>query len=336
MAGATIGSAADALIEHLEMLVTRGRKDEKTVKDYRDIRARLSAVFGAGRVLETIDLAAVRMYVSRRLTGSIEYNGRQVRTGGARVLKELKFLERLARESRIAFHWSTKKHFEADLTDDARTVATDKRPIPPAKVTAFINHLSGVARAFVITKALTVMRNEELYSLRVGDVDVAAGVIHYIARAKRKRIPTVAVIAPELLCALKPLISGRAPEAWLFTCEGRKVRQSSFRKQFLKASATAGLGKYLGLSAREPGGVAWIRHAVMTALRPKVGVDVVSKYANHSSVTVTETVYDLDREALELKAVAVQQVRKLLLLGATPSREKPRRRSSGRRRPQRR
>src|SRR5438874_18003 len=34
---ATIGSASGALIEHLEILVTKGKKDWKTVKDYRDI-----------------------------------------------------------------------------------------------------------------------------------------------------------------------------------------------------------------------------------------------------------------------------------------------------------
>jgi integrase len=303
------------LIDHLGMLVARGKKDEKTVKDYLDIRARLSAIFGLGRMLETIDLAAVRMYVNRRLTGSIQYNGRQVRTSGARILKELKFLERLARESGVVFRWSTKKHFEADLTDDARQSSRSRGVIPPGKVVAFIKNLSGVARAFVITKALTLMRNEELYNLRVGDVDTEACLIHYIARAKRKRIATVALLPPEVISALRPLMYDRPPDAWVFTCRGRKVTQSSFRKQFLKASAAAGLGNHLDLDGqRELGGVAWIRHAVMTALRPKVGVDVVSKYANHSSVTVTESIYDLDRHALDLKALAVEQARKIFNL----------------------
>lgn len=149
------------------MLVLRGRKDEKTVKDYRDIRTRLTSILGAGRSLESIDLTTARLYVNRRLTGSIRYNGREVTTRGARVLKELRFLERLAREAGVTLRWSSKKHFEADLVDEMPKSGPKMRAVDPARVTAFIEHLTGVAKAFVITKALTVMRNEELYNLRV-------------------------------------------------------------------------------------------------------------------------------------------------------------------------
>ena len=312
MTKATIGSASSALIEHLEVLVIKGKKDAKTVKDYRDITTRLTSVFGPGRTLDTIGLDAARDYVRRRLTGRIVYNGRQVQTSGARVLKELKFLERLARESGVALPWSTKKHFEDDLSESAEVTARKKQAVSPRQAAAFIASLKGVARAFVITKALTVMRNEELYNLRVGDIDLDAGLIRYIARAKRKRIPTVAILPPEVRAAVLPLMKGRPADAWLFTCEGRKVQQSSFRKQFVKASKAAGLGEALGLgNEKELGGVSWIRHAVVTALRPRLGVDAVQKYANHSSVKVTEEFYDLDTEALELKSQAVAEARKI-------------------------
>lgn len=300
------------------MLVMRGKKDEKTVKDYRDIRARLTGILGASRALETIDLPTARLYVGRRLTGAIAYNGRLVRTTGARVLKELKFLERLAREAGVTLRWSTKRHFEADLTEEAQKSPSARRAVSPERAISFINNLSGTALAFVITKTLTVMRNEELYNLRVGDVDFVNGVIHYVARAKRKKIPTAALLSPEVRAALEPLTNDRPDDAWLFTCRGRKVQQSSFRKQFLRAAKAAGLGAMLGLSdQREPGGVAWIRHAVMTALRPMIGIDAVSKYANHSSVIVTEAVYDLDREALDLKSLALGQARKIFAPGGT-------------------
>jgi hypothetical protein len=89
-------------------------------------------------------------------------------------------------------------------------------------------------------------------------------------------------------------------------------------RQGLQNRSAAGLGEAVGLGEdQELGGVSWIRHAVITALRPKVGVDAVSKYANHSSVTVTEEVYDLDKEALELKSQAVEQARKIFRLGAS-------------------
>jgi hypothetical protein len=53
----------------------------------------------------------------------------------------------------------------------------------------------------------------------------------------------------------------RSAEAWLFTCEGRKVQQSSFRKQFLKASRVAGLGEAFDLiEEKQFEGVSWIRH----------------------------------------------------------------------------
>lgn len=151
------------------------------------------------------------------------------------------------------------------------------------------------------------------FNLPVGDVDLDAGLIRYIARAKRKRIPTVAILAREVRDAILSLMKNRPADAWLFTCRGRKVQQSSFRKQFMKASKAAGLGEALGLSGeRELGGVSWIRHAVVTALRPRLGVDAVQKYANHSSVKVAEQFYDLDTDALALKFQAVEETRKNL------------------------
>jgi hypothetical protein len=269
-------------------------------------------------------LDAARDYVRRHLTGRIVYNGRQVQTSGARVLKELKFLERLARETGVTLPWSTKKHFEDDLSESAESTARKRQAVSPHQAAAFIANLKGVARAFVITKALTVMRNEELYNLRVGHRSrCKTDPLH--RRAKRKRIPTVALLPLEVRAVVVPLMKGCPADAWLFTCEGRKVQQSSFRKQFVKASKAAGLGEALGLGAeKELGGVSWIRHSVVvTALRPRLGDDAVQKYANHSSVKVTEEFYDLDKEALELKSQAVEEARKIFKLGpATPARTK--------------
>jgi len=40
------------------------------------------------------------------------------------------------------------------------------------------------------------LRNEELYNLRLSEIELDAGLIYYIARTKRKRIPTVALLHP--------------------------------------------------------------------------------------------------------------------------------------------
>jgi site-specific recombinase XerC len=74
------------------------------------------------------------------------------------------------------------------------------------------------------------------YNLRVKDIDLKAGLIHYVACAKRKRVATVALLPREVRAEILPLMAGRTPDAWLFTCEGRKVQQSSFRKRFTKAA----------------------------------------------------------------------------------------------------
>jgi len=323
-ARSTIGSTSEALIQHMEVLVIKDKKDSKTVKDYRDITKRLVSFFGAGRTLETIGLEAARDYVRRRLTGVIVYNGRQVQTSGARVLKELKFLERLARESGVTLRWSTKKHFKDDLAESAEATARKRKAVTPKQANAFIANLKGDDRAFVITKALTLMRNQELYNLRVRDIDLKAGLIRYIACAKRKKVATVALLPPEVRAEILPLMTGRTPDAWLFTCEGRKVQQSSFRKRFVKASKAAGLGEAMELDDdKELGGVGWIRHAVMTALRPRVGIDAVSKYANHASVAVTEAIYDLDKEALDLKSQAVEVVRTVFKFGPSQRKAAP-------------
>ena len=109
---------------------------------------------------------------------------------------------------------------------------------------------------------------------------------------------------------------GRMSDMMGFHLPAQESGAELFSKQFLNASAAAGLGKHLDLRGEwQLGGVAWIRHAAMTALRPKVGVDVVSKYANHSSVAVTEFIYDLDRHARDLKALAVEPPRTIFHLG---------------------
>jgi hypothetical protein len=83
-----------------------------------------------------------------------------------------------------------------------------------------------------------------------------------------------------------------------------------------EASKPAGLRETLGLGdEKELGGVSWSRHAVITALRPRLGVDAVQKYADHSGVKVTEQFYDLDTQALDLKSQAVEEARKIFKLG---------------------
>jgi integrase len=314
----TLGEASRELLQYFASLIVRERRSDFTLVDYKSRSKALIDYFGPERQIDSITLPNIRKYMRDRLAKVKVANGREFRTSGSQVLKELLFLERLARETKSTLDWSVKR-LRDELVDDVEVEQhRKKRAVPQEKIRAFIDHLEGDAKALVVMKALTALRNRELFNLKVGDVDFEAGLVRYVAMAKRKKKTALAPLAPELIPILQPLITGRKPEEWLFrTSTGRKCVSNSFRDAFKAAADAAGIPEVFGMEeGKQHGGVAWIRHSIVTALRPQIGIDAVSKFAGHASTQVTQTYYDLDTDALALKGVGVEAARSVLFSGA--------------------
>jgi integrase len=262
-----------------------GKRDAKTTRYYRDIGARILEHLDKGLMAASVNKAMIRGYVLSRLAGGT--------TGGARIEKEIKGLFKMMRHAGLEPGWHPR-----DFGDD---IGAQRRPRPAltsSQVVGWIKAMDQDARDFAIVKLRTVMRNVELYDLRVKDIDFKAGLIRFIKRAKRKKAPAVQVIAPDVEQILKRRIKGKGPEDFVFTVmwrgEARKAGESSFRKACIRASKAEKISPpitSLGI----------IRHHALTAIRAALGIDDAAASAGHSTVRVIEQHYDLDRDKLEAK-----------------------------------
>jgi integrase len=282
----TVGMALDDLVTRTESLEAIGKRDAKTSKYYRDCRARLVTGLGRDRLLVTVTRDVVQSYIIHRLRGGT--------TDGSRILKELKALTLAAQMSEVNLSWKAKS-----FVDDIRPEAREKRVLTKAELRRLFEKLPESARDFAFTKLRTVLRNEELYDLRVGNVDLDAGVIRYRKRAKRKTVAAVQIIAPDLVPVLRRRCAGRALDAFVFEHKGRAIRQSSFRKVLIAASKLAEITPPVT-------SLGWIRHMVLTEMRRMLGVDDAAGYAGHSNVVVIEQHYDLDAEKLDAKRRGIE------------------------------
>jgi integrase len=300
-AAAKLGTAGSDFLAFFSSLVAAGKKDYKTLKDYDDNLRRLVGFFGKDRSLVSIRRKAIESYISSRLSGSITYNKREVRTGGSRVKKELVFLLRLMDRERIAPDWCV-KDFEETLKPEPKA-----KHVPAAdELRRWLDALDPLSRDFVMVKALTAMRNEELYALRVADVDWRRGTIQYVARAKRAKKVVEVPITGHLEPMLRRLCAEKTPHAFVFVLKGRQLQQSSLRKRFLHASAQAKLEVPISCASK-------VRHRILTFIRNEQGSDAARALANHSSVKVTERFYVVEGSDLETKKKAMEAI--ALLLG---------------------
>lgn len=331
----TLIEVADELIKEKQQNLEFGKGHIDTIRDMQLHRTRLVAFFTEKQALATMSRERVRGYVLHRLSTSITYNigkrdgslGRTVRTGGARVKKEIAFVYRLARRIGVDHQLDWRPESFDELLNSAMVQPKKRRAVPVEKIEEFMQHLEGPARAFVVLKALTALRNQDLFDLKVQDVDLDARTMTHVVHAKREKRRSVAILAPELVPILRRLIIDRKRDDWLF-CKrnGKRMGKDAFKEEFKKASKAAGIGVYLfGDPDKPTGGVGWIRHSVITAIRPISSLEAASKLSNHASVIVTEKFYDLDDEARELKRQGVEAARSLFSFSRSGANAKARR-----------
>lgn len=280
-----LGDGCRDFLRYVGELEKAGKRDPKTTEFYGATCARLVEGFGATSLIAGITVSDCRAYVLYR-----------TRTGGsrgARVVQELKVLEKIAKDRGVQLSWRAKQ-----FVDEVRPEKRSKRLLAKDQLVAFIQHLDKDAQDFAIAKLRTVMRNEELYDLRVANVDLDTGLIRYVARAKRVKKERSQPIASDLRPILVERCAGKLPMAFVFTCRGRKVGQSSFRKACLRASKLAELDPPIT-------GMSSIRHHMLTFLRALVGREGAADLAGHGA-DVLDRHYDLDLEKLAAKRLAIE------------------------------
>lgn len=298
----TLKMLADVYIAHGRELMHLGDRDPKTIKFYEQCTRFLLAFFGPDYPVQRIDRHRISQY--------IVWRKKEFGTEGACVQKEISLLQTMYTwRFGIGLPW-TLKAFKSEIRPKKR----EKRLYTKEEIQEFISAMEegSLERAFTVMKYHTGLRNEELYNLRVQDVDLLSDppVVTYQLRnkgaAKRREFM---VLTPSVVRAITPMLRRKRPGDLVFTMHGRQLQGTSLRKRFMAASARVNeaRAKALGRELREEErfplvqSVADFRAEMMTELADTLGIETVSRGIAHNSVATTERHYWRKRIAENLK-----------------------------------
>lgn len=164
--------------------------------------------------------------------------------------------------------------------------------------TAIYAHIRPHYQPLVATLYGTGMRWGEATALRVGDVDLEAGVITvrqawkkgdgspYLGSAKSKRGHRTITITGGLLRLLRELLDGRPASALVFTSvQGKQVRSQNFHPRIWRPAVEAsGIGKRPDVHS--------LRHShASNLIRARVPLPVIQRRLGHESITTTIDTY---------------------------------------------
>lgn len=269
----TLGDAFDEYIKHLERLEVDGLRDPGTVQYYRGIQGFLVEGFGHGAPLALIDRAAISVYT--------QWRRKRTDTRGARIVKELKALQTVARWKLGAPLPWTIPHAEI------RPVKRQQKTVDPSQIRQFIEAMPprSIERAYAVVKLHTGMREVELRNLTVGAVDLGKRTVSFLLHNKGGGAHELHVLplTDDAVAVLRPLVNRkkRRVSEWVFTIQGRKLQYSSLRKRFIAASENAGISPPIE-------SIGAFRHAAVTIATNTMGIEQVSRAIGHRSVRTTE------------------------------------------------
>lgn len=302
LARVSVHEALDDLVAHVAELVKLGRRDHKTAFFYGEIIKPLKAFFAVNREADSLVPKDVSSYVTWRLAGTL--NRSRQRTRGARIIKELKALRTALRREGIAV-----RHWRIPL-DEIRAEKKERRVLTPEQIRAFVAALprGSVQRACAVVKLRTAVRDVELYSLRVGDVDMRRGVMVIHLHNKRGAPkPHAFPMTDDVAKAIAPFLKRKAPDALVFTGpKGEPLAFDSFRVQFRQASRRAGIDPPLE-------SIAPFRHHAITYAANQLGVGIVSRSIGHKSESTTQR-YLINDGDLEIKRQVANAIAGILPL----------------------
>lgn len=289
----TLGEACREYVAHIERLEIDGLRDPATTLFYRSVTAFVIEGFGDDTPMSLIDRSAVAAYT--------QWRRKRTTTGGARIIKELKAIQTIARWKLGAPLPWTVPHSEI------RPVRRALKMVDPALIRRFIAHLpaGSVERAYAIVKLHTGMREVELRNLTVGAVDLADRSLSFILHNKGGGAHELhsLPLTNDAVRALRPLVNRkkRRVSEWVFTVRGRKLQHTTLRKRFIAASKAAGIEPPIE-------SIGSFRHAAVTIASDAVGVERVSRAIGHRSVRTTEGYLRGQASEMKLRRVVTNAI----------------------------
>jgi site-specific recombinase XerC len=219
----TISEVVDRYLDYVRSLEADGVRDHKTVLFYEGIGHHLKEALGdvACDEFEPYD------YVRSR-------KGK----GRARTVKHLKALQTMLRHARQPVNWLVP-------VDDIRPKKKQRMKRTADELARFVAAMAPQSdeRDWVVAKLRLGLRNEEMRDLRVSAYDAKERLLSFELKAKRKRLAHVVALPDEeeIVEIFERRTRGKRPSDLVFTVDGRRVLESSFRKRFLRASERAKL-----------------------------------------------------------------------------------------------
>jgi hypothetical protein len=290
----TLEEVCEAFLEDIRALEAQGSRSDKTTEYYEGIVGFLYEHLGRTSFVADINSRAGALYYVRQRKGQ----------GRARTWKHLRALQTILAHAEIAVNWKIP-------TDAIKPELSHREltPLSPEEIKAFFAHMKPESdeRDYALAKLRLGLRGVELRKLKVGDYDVEEKLLRFVLHAKRKTFQHLQAVPSDTAAMIERRIEGKPPQALIFTCDGRPILDSSFRKRYLRASEAAGIDPPVGSIDQR------FRHEHLTA-----GVDsndpfAVMKAIGHRTIATTLS-YRLNKHELELlRAVAENTAASLLI-----------------------
>jgi integrase len=289
----TVGSLVEDFNDHIHKLYLAGKRSRATVLGYEGIGRMLVSGFGELTHIETIDRQAVSDYIEWRRSRKPD-RGWRTPTGGAVIAKELTAL-------RTMLHWKT-GYFPpwAVPLDEIRPKKRKARSYTVDQLVRFVRSMpeGSVERGVCTLKLHTGLRSVEIFSLRVGDVDLPNRRIEFILRNKKGNDEeSFAILTETVVEAIAPLMKGKRKGELVFTLRnGAPLTHWSLRKRLAAASRKAKITPPIVA-------IGAFRAEAITALSETEGMELheISQAIDHKSVKTTEKHY------VRRKAAAVER-----------------------------
>src|ERR1700753_3563546 len=220
-------------------------------------------------------------------------------------------IRRMATRHGLALHWRVR-----DFVEEIDPERLQKVRLSPGMVLDFVtvHGREGLFFDFTFTKLRTILRNVELADMLVEDVNLETDpvrrsdgevipplAIRYRqhAKARKAKAWSCVPIPDDLAAILRRRTEGRVPSERVFTNErGKPVSQYTLRP--LAMAAWRIVEKKWKVKPSNYG-ISQLRGQVTTALIREIDSEATSKFAGHSTVIITETYYNYDRESIDLK-----------------------------------
>jgi integrase len=192
-------------------------------------------------------------------------------------VKNLKALHTLSVFTQVDAHWKIPEW----ITNGDPSPAAAPRSREEIQSWFAAMEPGSLERDVVKLKVRTGIRNEEIYNLQAKHVFIREAVLRFVLRNKKRPVLHEIPLSVDVVEMLAARVAELKPSDYVFTLKGRKLRESSLRKRFLRASERAEIHPPITSMGQ-------LRHLAITAGVNAVGTRQTQVAVGHRTVTTTE------------------------------------------------